>query len=116
MVELGELEKQAAEFEKRNVRLVAASLEDVETARQTQADFPHLTVVADSDLKLTDAFQVLHASAQSPDGKPINAPTTFLIDGDGRIRWLFRPDRVIERLSANELLAVVDQHRTPSHR
>jgi hypothetical protein len=37
-------------------------------------------------------------------------PTTFLIDGKGQVRWHFRPDRHIERLSAAEVLAAVDAH------
>ena len=36
------------------------------------------------------------------------APTTILIDRHGQVRWLFRPDRSLERLSAAEMLAAVD--------
>jgi alkyl hydroperoxide reductase subunit AhpC len=110
MKELGELEKNAGEFEKRNVRLVVASLEDMETAKLTQSDFPHLVVVSDPEQRLTSAFQVLHEGVYTPDEKPANAPTTFLIDGGGTVRWLFRPDRHLDRLSPQELLSAVDSH------
>ena len=109
MTELGELEAQAGEFEKRNVRIVAASVEGPEEARQTQADYPHLTVVADAEHHLTDALEVIHPKA-GPGGQDVAAPTTFLVDGQGTVRWLFRPDRVITRLSPAQLLAAVDEH------
>ena len=35
-------------------------------------------------------------------------PTTFLVDGSGNVRWLFRPERFLVRLSPAELLAAVD--------
>ncbi len=37
-----------------------------------------------------------------------NAPTTFLIDGAGKVRWLFRPDAFVVRLTPDELLAAID--------
>jgi peroxiredoxin len=109
MIELGQLEKAHAEFEKRKTRVIAISLDDQETSKQTQADFPHLVVVADADRKLADAVEVIHHEA-APGGKDSVAPTTILIDGSGTVRWLFRPDRFIRRLSPEEVLAAVDQH------
>lgn len=109
MIELGQLEKAHAEFEKRKMRVVAISLDDQETSKNTQADFPHLVVVADADRKLADAVKVIHHEA-APGGKDSVAPTTILIDGSGTVRWLFRPDRFVRRLSPEEVLAAVDQH------
>jgi peroxiredoxin len=109
MIELGQLEKAHAEFGNRKTRVVVASLEDQETAKQTQADFPHLVVVADADRKLAEAVEVIHRNS-TPDGKDSVAPTTILIDGNGTVHWLFRPDRFVRRLSPEEVLAAVDQH------
>jgi peroxiredoxin len=114
MVELGQLEKHAADFEMRNVRVVVASMDDVESSKLTQTDFPHLTVVADPEQRLAAAFEVLDTRAQSRDGRTANAPTTFLVDGNGQVRWVFRPDRIMERLSPAELLAAVDRYLTPT--
>jgi peroxiredoxin len=108
MVELGQLEKRYQDIAKRNVRIVAISNDDQATARLTQADFPHLTVVADTEQKLAKAFQVIQPEF-GPGGTDTNAPTTFLVDGSGIVRWLFRPDRFIERLSPDELLAAIDK-------
>ena len=109
MVELGQLEKRHQEFASRHVRIFAISNDDPQTARATQADFPHLVIVSDAAQNLAKAVQVLHPGA-GPHHEDVNAPTTFLVDGHGVVRWLFRPDRFITRLSPDELLAAVDGH------
>jgi alkyl hydroperoxide reductase subunit AhpC len=107
MVELGELEKRHEDLEKRQVRVVVISNDDQPTAQATQADFPHLVVVADAEQKLAKAVQVLHPEA-GRHHDTTNAPTTILVDGTGKVRWLFRPERIIARLSPDELLAAID--------
>ena len=108
MKELGELEWQYQEFSNRNVRVIAISNDDQPTARKTQADFPNLIVISDPEQKMANALQVIHPG-MAPGGGDTNAPTTFLVDGAGYVRWLFRPDHFIVRLSPAELLAVVDE-------
>jgi len=108
MIELGELEKNHAEFEMRNVRVVAASVDDQEHAQQTQEQFPHLMIVSDADQKLIDAAQVLHRGANNS-GQDVAAPTTFFIDKQGVVRSLFRPAQILTRLSAKEVLQAVDE-------
>jgi peroxiredoxin len=107
MVELGELEKKHDEFEKRHVRVVVISNDEQPIARKTQADFPHLVVVSDAQQNMAKALEVIHRG-MAQDGSDTNAPTTFLVDGNGTVRWLFRPDRVSERLSPEEVLEAVD--------
>ncbi|HEV3203029.1 MAG TPA: redoxin domain-containing protein [Gemmataceae bacterium] len=107
MIELGELEAHHEEFAKRNARVVAVSIEGLEEAKQTQKDFPHLVVVADSDRKLISAAEVLHTGA-GQHGEDVAAPTTILIDTRGMVRSLFRPRQVISRLSASDVLTAVD--------
>ena len=108
MVELGQLESQWQEFEKRKVIVVAVSVDDLEAARDVQRRFPRLEIVSDADQKLTDAAAVLHRKS-APGGGDSSAPTTFLIDGKGVVRWAFRPDRVSRRLSPAEVLEAIDQ-------
>jgi peroxiredoxin len=107
MVELGQLEKHHAEFEQRHVRIFVVSDDDRPTAEKTQADFPHLRVVSDADHTLANAVEVIHAGA-GRGGKDTNAPTTFLIDGAGKVRWVFRPNSFVRRLSPEEVLAEID--------
>ena len=109
MIELGQLERRHADFAKRNVRVVVVSLESQEDAAKTQAQFLHLTAVADADHHLIDAVGVLHPHV-SPEGGDAAAPTTILIDRHSVVQWLFRPDRVITRLSPDEVLEAVDRH------
>lgn len=106
MVELGQLEKQYLEFVNQYAQVVVVSNDDQATARLTQADFPHLIVVSDAQQNIAKAMQVLHLGAAS-DGTDTNAPTTFLIDGGGTVRWVYRPDRFLVRLSSAELLEAI---------
>src|SRR4051812_2031820 len=108
MIELGQLEAQWQEFDKRNVRVVVISVEDREQAEKTKADFPHLIVVADAERKLVDAVEVIHQGA-GHDGGDTAAPTTILVDGSGTVCWTFRPDRVLTRLTPAQLLAAIDR-------
>ena len=108
MVELGELERHERQFAAKQIRVVVVSDDDLETARMTQAEFPHLVVVSDADQTIAKAMEVIHKGA-GRDGKDTNAPTTFLIDGQGQVLWFFRPDRFIERLPADELLKSIEQ-------
>ncbi len=107
MIELGELERHHEDFARRHTRVVVVSIEGQEDARKTQKDFPHLTVVADPQRRLITAAEVLHPGV-GPDGEDAAVPTTFLIDHHGRVRSLYRPPQVINRLSAAEVLAAVD--------
>ena len=109
MIELGQLEKQHGEFEKRKTRVVVISIEDQEAAKATQADFPHLVVVADTERGLANAVEVIQRDA-NPSGGDTTAPTTLLVDGAGMVRWTFRPETFLRRLSPTEVLTAVDQH------
>jgi peroxiredoxin len=109
MIELGQLEAHHADFDKRNTRIVVSSVEGPELAAQTQRDFPHLVVLSDHERRLSNAVEVIHQHS-APDGGDTSAPTTILLDRQGQVRWLFRPDRVLERLSPEQLATAVDQH------
>ena len=109
MIELGQLEKHHAEFEKRNVRLIVSSVEGREDAEQTQASFPHLMIVSDESRSLSNAVDVLHHQNRTADGSDTSAPTTLIIDGAGIVRWTYRSGNVVSRLSPEELLAEVDK-------
>jgi peroxiredoxin len=106
MIELGQLEAHYDEFAKRHARVVTVSVDDLDDSQKTQQDFPRLTVVADREHKLTDAAGVLYTEAVLR--KDVAAPTTILVDKQGVVRGLFRPTNVARRLSAGEVLAMVD--------
>ena len=114
MAELGELERHHAELERRSTRVVVVSVDGPESAQKTQADFPHLLVVADVQKALSSVADVIHRHS-APDGGDTAAPATLLVDRQGIVRWQFRPSRYLTRLSPDELLAAIDQH-LPSRR
>ena len=107
MVELGQLEAHYDEFAKRHTRVVAVSVDGLDDSKQSQQDFPHLTVVADHHHNLVDAAAVLHPGA-GEHGEDVAVPTTILVDKHGVVGALFRPRNVSSRLSATEVLAAVD--------
>lgn len=109
MVELGELENRAVDFAQRNVRLIAVSVDGLEDTARTQSRFLHLIALSDANHQMTDAIHAMHAGV-GPGGSDVAAPTTLLMDGSAKIRWVFRPNKIIVRLKPDELLAAVDQH------
>jgi peroxiredoxin len=108
MIELGELEAHHDEFAKRHTQVVAVSVDNLEDSKKTKQKVPNLTVVADADHKLVDAVQVLHPGA-GEHGENVAAPTTILIDKNGVVRALYRSTNVGSRLSARDLMAMVDK-------
>ena len=109
MTELGELERHHEEFARRHTRILAVSLEGPEEAKKTQADFPHLVVVADAQKGLSGVADAIHPGS-GPGGSETAAPANLLVDREGIVRWQYRPDRIFTRLSPEELLDAVDKH------
>lgn len=112
MIELGQLERRHADFEKRDTRVIVVSVEGLDDARRTQADFPHLLVLADSSRGLSEAAGLIDPGA-GQDGSDVDRPTTVLVDRDGTVRWVYRSPAVIARLSPDEVLQGIDEHLTP---
>src|SRR5262245_40412839 len=108
MIELGELERHHEEFAKRHTRVIAVSVDGQDDSRLTQKELPHLVVVADSESKLITAIGAMHPRA-GMHGEDVAAPTTVLVDGQGVVRSLYRPPQIVSRLSADEVLAMVDK-------
>jgi alkyl hydroperoxide reductase subunit AhpC len=109
MTELVQLEKRHEDFPKRNSRVIVVSMEGLDLARKTQADFPHLTVVSDEARSLSEAAALVHSHA-APDGGDVDVPTTILVDREGTVRWIYRSPSVIARLSPDEVLRAIDQY------
>jgi peroxiredoxin len=109
MIELVQLERHHDDFLKRNARVFVISIEGLDDARKTQADYPHLLVLADESRSLSDAAGLIHSHA-APDGGDADAPTTILVDRFGTVRWLYRSPEVIARLSPDEVLQAIDRY------
>jgi peroxiredoxin len=113
MIELGQLERRHEDFARHHTRVIVASLEGPDDAAKTQANFPHLLVLADQGRGLSDAADLVVAH-ENPHGGDADAPTTFLVDRHGTVRWLYRSPRVIARLSPEDVLGAIDQHMAGS--
>src|SRR5260221_6651788 len=109
MTELVQLERRHEDFSKRNARVIAVSIESVELARETQADFPHLGVLSDESRGLSEAAGLIHKNA-GPGGGDADVPTTILVDSGGIVRWIYRSPSGIVRLSPDEVLRAMDGH------
>lgn len=107
MLELGQLNDRHDEFEKRNSRIVAVSMDEKEFAKETKQKFRHLTVLADPDAKLIEAIKAVAPHA-GEGGADTAAPTTIIIDSAGKIRWVHREERFISRPSPGQVLAAFD--------
>lgn len=110
MTHLRELENHHESLNRVNARIVVVSIEDVETAAQTQRDFPHLTVLSDQRRELANAVDVINKGF-GPEGQDSAAPTILLIDGTGKVLWIHRPTRFIARPSAADLAEEIVRHR-----
>ena len=109
MTELVQLERRHEDFRKRDARVIAVSIEGLDDARKTQADYPHLTVLSDEARGLSEAAGLIHRHA-APDGSDTDVPTTILVDRSGTVRWLYRSPSVIARLSPDEVLRAIDRN------
>jgi peroxiredoxin len=109
MLELVQLERRHEDFTRRGTRVIVVSVEGLEDAKKTQADFPHLLVLSDEGRGLSEAAGLIHEHS-APDGGDTDRPMTVLVDRKGTVRWVFEPGEVITRLSPEEVLGAIDQH------
>jgi peroxiredoxin len=111
MIQLGQLEARHEDFAKRNARVVAVSLDNVEESAKTQDKFKDLVILSDADKSLANAAELIAPPQQhSLDGGETLAPTTVLIDRDGVVRWVSRKANYLERPTPDEVLSALDEH------
>jgi peroxiredoxin len=107
MTQLKELEAHHEKFGRLGAHVVVVSIEDIDTAAQTQRDFPHLKVVSDAQRELSSAIDLINRHS-APDGGDSAAPTILLIDGQGKVQTVYRPTRFIARPSAERIAAALE--------
>ena len=82
---------------------MCVALSSGEAARQTQGQYPNLTLVGDDSEHLANRLELFHLK-KAPNGKRAFAPTTILVDRSGTIRYVARPSSIADRLHWSELL------------
>jgi peroxiredoxin len=120
VAELGELRKSYGQILERGVELVAISVDPpaVSERLRQRLDFD-IRFLCDTGGLLMDAVSLRHrggrpaavappAPGAPPLGPDIFLPATFLLDGVGVIRWVYRPDTYRMRASPAEVIAAID--------
>jgi thioredoxin-dependent peroxiredoxin len=108
--ELGATAKLKPEFEKRNVKIIALSVDpiekhhewigDINETQHTEVNFP---IIADSDRKISELYDLIHPNAS----ETFTVRSVFIIGPDKKVKLIISYPASTGR-NFNELLRVVD--------
>ena len=108
--ELGEVSKLKPEFDKRNVKVIALSVDDAEShqgwigdineTQSTTIDYP---ILADPDKKVSDLYGMIHPNANAK----VTVRSVFVIDPDKKLRLTITYPPSTGR-NFEEILRVID--------
>jgi alkyl hydroperoxide reductase subunit AhpC len=108
--ELGVVARLKPEFEKRNVKVVALSVDDVESHKgwskdieETQSTTLNYPILADADRKVSDLYDMIHPNANDT----LTVRSVFIIDPKKKLRLTLTYPASTGR-NFDELLRVVD--------
>ncbi|REG89854.1 peroxiredoxin [Winogradskyella sediminis] len=108
--ELGTVAKYKSEFEKRNVKTIALSVDglsshkgwikDINETQNTSVDFP---IIADEDKKVSNLYDMIHPNADNN----LTVRSVFIIDPDKKVKLIIVYPASTGR-NFEELLRVID--------
>ncbi len=108
--ELGEVSKLKPEFDKRNVKVIALSVDDVESHKgwigdidETQSTTVDYPILADADKKVSDLYDMIHPNANAT----FTVRTVFVIDPARKLRLTITYPPSTGR-NFEEILRVID--------
>jgi thioredoxin-dependent peroxiredoxin len=108
--ELGEVAKLKPEFDKRNVKAIALSVDDVDShngwvgdIEETQGTKLNYPILADPDKKVSDLYDMIHPNANAK----LTVRSVFIIDSNRKLRTVFTYPPSTGRNFA-EILRVID--------
>lgn len=108
--ELGATAKLAGEFKKRNVKVIALSVDSAESHRgwikdinETQSTDVQFPIIADPDHKVSELYDMIHPNALAT----VTVRSVFIIDPNKKVRLILTYPASTGR-NFNELLRVVD--------
>lgn len=115
--ELGMTAKLKSEFEKRNTKVLALSVDsaashkdwisDINETQNTQVNFP---ILADTDLKVSTLYDMIHPNANNA----LTVRSVFIIDPNKKIRTTLTYPASTGR-NFNEILRVIDSLQLTDH-
>jgi alkyl hydroperoxide reductase subunit AhpC len=108
--ELGEVAKLKPEFDKRNVKAIALSVDDVEShngwvgdIEETQGTALNYPILADPDKKVSDLYDMIHPNANAM----VTVRSVFIIDPNKKLRLTLTYPPSTGR-NFDEILRVID--------
>lgn len=108
--ELGAVAKLKPEFDKRNVKVMALSVDDVESHKgwigdinETQNTTVNYPILADPDRKVSDLYDMIHPNANNT----LTVRSVFIIDPQKKLRLTFTYPASTGR-NFEEILRVID--------
>ena len=111
--ELGEVARLRPEWEKRNVKTIALSVDsaeshsgwicDIEETQKTQVDYP---ILADADKKVSNLFGMIHPNDKDA-GPKMTVRSVFVIDPNHKLRLILTYPASCGR-NFHEILRVID--------
>ena len=108
--ELGEVAKLKPEFDKRNVKVLALSVDDVQSHKgwigdinETQQTTVNYPILADSDRKVSELYEMIHPNADPK----VTVRTVFVIDPNKKLRLTITYPPSTGR-NFDEILRVID--------
>jgi alkyl hydroperoxide reductase subunit AhpC len=110
--ELGQVAKIKPEFDKRNVKVIALSVDDAESHKgwisdinETQACSVNYPILADGDKKVSELYDMIHPNSST--GSTLTVRSVFIIDNNKKLRLTFTYPASTGR-NFDELLRVID--------
>ena len=108
--ELGYLASIKPEFDKRNVKIIGLSVDELgnhtawaEDIRETQGTAPNYPIIADSDRKVSDLYDMIHPNANDT----LTVRSVFVIGPDNKVKLTLTYPASTGR-NFDELLRVID--------
>ncbi len=115
--ELGEVAKLKPEFDKRNVKAIALSVDDVDSHNgwvgdilETQGSALNYPIIADPDKKVSDLYDMIHPNANAM----VTVRSVFIIDPNKKLRLTLTYPPSTGR-NFDEILRVIDSLQLTDH-
>lgn len=110
--ELGMVAKLKSEFDQRNVKVIALSVDDAESHKgwigdinETQSTSVNYPILADGDKKVSELYDMIHPNSST--GPALTVRSVFVIDNNKKLRLSITYPASTGR-NFNELLRVID--------
>ncbi len=117
--ELGEVARLKPEFDKRNVKAIALSVDDVEShmgwikdIEETQHVTLNYPILADGDKKVSELYEMIHPNSST--GNTLTVRSVFIIDPQKKLRLSLTYPASTGR-NFDELLRVIDSLQLTDH-